>query len=321
MINAAPNEVDALGFDLTFDPSVLQYTGAFTRGALVAAWSFFDVSNPTPGKLKVGGFTVVDPIQAGVSGTLVRLEFLVVCNNCGAGSISELVATNLVDDVATWSTCPGSFHFIFCVDGQGLDVGDSRASGGGVVSIPVLMQGALNDVDALGFDVFYNPNVLQFTGMFTRGPLVANWSFVDVSEISPGRVRVGGFTVIDTILAGEDGTVVTLEFNVVCSNCAVGDTSEIFVMMLVDDLAGWPACPGTFTFGCPHCGDVDLSQQITPTDALLAFRHYLQFLVLEGCALEQADVNGNGEVTSADALEIFKEFLQKPNSIDPACWP
>lgn len=66
---------------------------------------------------------------------------------------------------------------------------------------------------------------------------------------------------------------------------------------------------------------MDLSAHITPADALLAFRHFLQFLVLEGCMLDQADIDGNGEVTSADALEIFKEFLHKPNTIDPACWP
>jgi hypothetical protein len=47
-----------------------------------------------------------------------------------------------------------------------------------MVSIPVTIQGALNDADALGFDLLYDPQVLQFTGMLTREPLVANWNFV-----------------------------------------------------------------------------------------------------------------------------------------------
>jgi hypothetical protein len=177
-INAAPNAVDALGFDLTYDPTVLQYTGTFTRGPLVAAWSFFDVSHPQPGRARVGGFTAVDPILAGESGTVVELEFLVVCGNCVPEDLSALAATNLVDDIASWSACSGTFHFLFCVDGEGVDVGNSRGPGGGMVSIPVTIQGALNDADALGFDLLYDPQVLQFTGMLTREPLVANWNFV-----------------------------------------------------------------------------------------------------------------------------------------------
>lgn len=320
-INQAPNEVDAMGLHVIYDPNVLQYTGTHSRGPLVENWSFFDVSNPEAGRLTIGGFTVTDPIQTGAGGTVVILEFLVVCPDCQMGEFSQVYATNLIDDIATWGTCPGGLLLTICVEGEGLAIADSRASAGRIVSIPVTVQQALNEVDALGLDVHYDPQVLRFTGGFSRGDLVMNWNFIDASELEPGIVRVGAFTVTDTILAGEEGVVVELEFEVICAQCGTGTTSEIFVTELVDDIATWPACPGTFTVGCPSCGDVDLSNGITPTDALLAFRHFLEFIRLEDCELEQADVDGDGEVTSGDALEIFKEFFHLPNVIDPGCWP
>lgn len=323
-IKDAPNDVDAMGFDLLYDPGVLQYTGTFSRGPLVEDWTFFDVGTPESGRLTVGGFTVDTPIQAGISGVVVILEFLVVCDNCNAGDVSELTAANLVDDIQTWDACPGTFRFVFCVAGQGLEVGDTRASEGMLLSIPARIaepQGALNDVDAMGFGVLYDANILQYTGTFARGPLVQNWAFFDVNMIQPGLLRVGGFTIDDAILTGQTGTVVDLHFQVVCPACEIGDTSQLFIMELVDDVAAWPACPGTFTFGCAHCGDVNEDGEITPDDAMQGFEYFLERIVLTGCALEQCDINNDSACTPSDHLEIFKEFLGQPNNIDPACWP
>ena len=44
-INDAPNAVEAIGFDITFDATVLQFDG-FVRGVLVTNWDQFRVSNP-----------------------------------------------------------------------------------------------------------------------------------------------------------------------------------------------------------------------------------------------------------------------------------
>lgn len=321
-INQAPNAVDALGLNLTFDPAILQFVSS-TRGALVQNWTQFDVANPQSGSLTIGGFTTEGAIQAGASGTLIELQFQVVCTNCGAATFTELVPINLVDDIATWNACAGDVAVVFCVEGQGLNVGDASGSGDAIVSIPVTIaeQGALNTVDALGFDLAFDPDVLQYTGSFTRGPLVANWTQFGANVVEPGKLRVAGFTTEDAIQAGESGTLVELQFQVVCSDCEQGETEDLFVVALFDDLVGWPACPGIFTFGCPNCGDTDLNNAITPNDALQAFQHFLQLIVLEGCPLEQTDVDGNGSITPADALEIFKKFLQLPSVIDdnPAC--
>lgn len=325
-IHNAPNVVDALGLDLAFDARVLQYMG-FTRGALTKNWNYFDLNEIQSGIVRIGGFTVVEPVNAGQSGTLVELQFLVVCNDCGGGESSPLVASKLVDDIATWSHCSGTFRFLHCTEGEGLKVQDrtgSSSSKGTFVQIPVTIaeaRGALNLIDAFGFDLSYDPRILQYTGTFTRGNLVEAFDFFDVHEFTSGTIRVGGFTVTDPIQAGEHGTIVTLEFQAVCPDCQAGDTSRLFLASLVDDLAGWPACPGTFTFGCPRCGDVSQDGSATPKDAMLAFQHFLGLVELDVCALEQADVDGDNQVTPTDARDIFQAFIASPTGVAPVCVP
>jgi hypothetical protein len=308
------NTVDALGFDLSFDSQVLRYTGTFRRGDLVANWSFFDVSNLATGTLRVGGFTVTDFLTPGQSGPLVVLEFQVICSDCDSGDISRLVPTHLVDDIATWHFCPAPVQVLHCVDGQGLTVGPSSGAVGSIISIPVQIaepQGALGQVEAFGFHLNFDPQVLRYTGAFRRGKLVADWSFFDVSNPQTGTLRVGGFTVTEAIEPGESGTIVTVDFEVLCTECTDGDKSPILVTNMVDDIAEWPACPGIFTFGCVHPGDVDENGNVTPHDAILVLEHFLQLRTLAGCGRVQADMDRDGAVTPVDALEIFATFLDQ----------
>jgi hypothetical protein len=308
----APNQVEAFGFDLSFDERVLHYTGTYSRGPLVESWSFFDVSTPAPGRLRVGGFTVPQRIAAGQSGTLVELEFHVVCNDCNAGEVSELIPSDLVDDMAAWSFCSGAFRFLDCVSGEGLTVGSASGLLDSRITIPVTIaapQGAFNPVASLGFDLVYDPRVLHYTGSYTRGAGVANWPFFGVSAPTPGRLRVGGFTIHDAIAAGHSGMLVQLEFQVICADCLIGDSSPLFLDTLVDDIAGWPACSGAYVSGCTQVGDADESGTVTPQDALLAFEHFLRLTTLTGCQQAQADVDGDGEVSPVDAMQIFKDFV------------
>lgn len=57
-------------------------------------------------------------------------------------------------------------------------------------------------------------------------------------------------------------------------------------------------------------GDIDGDGYITSADALLAFQHDLEIVALEGTQLLAADVDGDGYVTSADALLIFQYDLE-----------
>jgi hypothetical protein len=313
-LHQAPNTVDAFGFDLSFDPRILRYTGAFRRGDLITDWSFFEISNPDTGILRIGGLTVTDILTPGQSGLLVVLEFQVICSDCDSGDMSRLVPTRLVDDIATWQFCSAPVQVLHCVDGQGLTVGQSSGAAGSIISIPVQIAeppGALGQVEAFGFHLNFDPQVLRYTGTFRRGDLIADWSFFDVSSPDTGTLRVGGFTVTEAIEPGESGTIVTVEFEVLCTECTDGDKSPIFMTNMVDDIAAWPACPGTFTFGCVHPGDVDENGNVTPHDAMLVFEHFLQLRTLAGCGWIQADMDQDGAVTPVDAIEIFATFLDQ----------
>lgn len=106
-VEGAPNAVDAFGFDVVYDRQVLRYTGNFHAEELVRRFSFFDVSEPASGRLRVGGFTVQNPIAVGEAGQLVTLEFTVV-----EASRATLTVTNLVDDVAGWAVQAGRFSSV-----------------------------------------------------------------------------------------------------------------------------------------------------------------------------------------------------------------
>lgn len=108
-IVSAGNKVTALGFDLQFDPSVLEYV-QFERGQLIVnGFIFFDVGELGNGTLRIGGFeSGNNAIDAGQSGDIVLLTFNVLqCKN------SQLSLLNLVDDFQIWNTEDMQFT---CVD-------------------------------------------------------------------------------------------------------------------------------------------------------------------------------------------------------------
>ncbi len=71
---------------------------------------------------------------------------------------------------------------------------------------------------------------------------------------------------------------------------------------------------------CPHDGDVNQDDTITPADALLAFQHFLGIAAppLDACQQDRANVDDpeNSEITPADALCIFQKFLGLPSCLD-----
>lgn len=106
-VDKAPNPVNAFGFDLMYDAKVLQYASRFQRGELITSFSFFNVNEPVPGRVRVGGGTMAQPIQTGSSGGLVILRFMVR----GPGE-TALSIESLVDGMATWSLQAGRFKAV-----------------------------------------------------------------------------------------------------------------------------------------------------------------------------------------------------------------
>lgn len=103
-LDRAPKTIDALGLTLTYDPTVLRYTGTFTKGLLVQEFDFFDAHERQHGQIRVGGFTTKKAIAAESGGKLVSLAFTVL----SAGNTTVRIA-HMVDDLAGMQTLPGAF--------------------------------------------------------------------------------------------------------------------------------------------------------------------------------------------------------------------
>ena len=185
----------------------------------------------------------------------------------------------------------------------------------GTVTIPVRIQNAPNEVDRFGFEVTYDPSILNYTGL-TRGPLGENFDFFDVFNPALGVISVGGFEAgEDKIPPGVSGDLVYLNFAI--GQCEAGSKIPIDILDLKDDLTGWSASNGCFQ--CGYDEDINGDREITPQDALCAFEAYLSIdLTSCGIPIDEVcgDVNMDGEITPADALCIFQKYLGIPSCLD-----
>lgn len=98
-----PNAVGSMMFEVSYDTSVLDFTGNYTEGALVTNFAQVGVNEATSGQIRVVGYTTSE-IALGSSGEVVKLEFTV--KNC---TNSTLTLTGLEDDLSGWSTGDGDF--------------------------------------------------------------------------------------------------------------------------------------------------------------------------------------------------------------------
>ena len=187
--------------------------------------------------------------------------------------------------------------------------------------VPVRVQSSPNEVDALGFEVVYDPNVLAFMG-FEVDPadnqypatLLADWQVDgqaswDVSEVGLGLVRVGAYTMDAPIPAGTDGILGYLVFNAFSA-----EVTGLEIQALVDDIAGWDATGACLSKATGDCNDDGV---ITPADALCAFEKGLGLYDTScGDSFEvSSDVDQDGDSDMYDVLCIFKTYLGLPS------WP
>jgi hypothetical protein len=124
-IQNAPNTVNALGFEVTYDSAMLTYTG-FKKGPLAVNFADpvgdFDVNPYSPGAIRIGGYHFLDGIAPGAGGVLVYLKFDIAAE-CDS-SVLEIAA--LTDDIGSWTATSGSFTpgSVTVCDGDVNDDGD-----------------------------------------------------------------------------------------------------------------------------------------------------------------------------------------------------
>ncbi len=104
-VQNAPGKAGSIGFEVSFDTSVLTYIGFEKKGALAENFDQFGVSKISSGAIRCGGFKSSGGIEAGTSGDLVYLNFA-VASDCNE---SKLSIGEVKDDMKLWSASPGCF--------------------------------------------------------------------------------------------------------------------------------------------------------------------------------------------------------------------
>lgn len=114
-----------------------------------------------------------------------------------------------------------------------LALGDaSPAAIGDIVSVPLRVESAPNDAAALGTDIHFDPDNLQFAG-FERGDLTIYWTLMDARMIAPGILRLGAVEPDAGLASGTSGTLAQLQFRLIgpwgsalALNHPVGDIAQ-----------------------------------------------------------------------------------------------
>ncbi len=97
-VSEGPESIDAFGLDIAYDPSLLTYTSEWERGDLTADFTQVGVNEVEPGRIRLGGFSVGEPVPAGAKGALAVLQFEAV-----SYTPSRLSVLRPVDDVASFT--------------------------------------------------------------------------------------------------------------------------------------------------------------------------------------------------------------------------
>jgi len=196
-----------------------------------------------------------------------------------------------------------------CIEIPPIEVPDiisvSNAEGGlgETITVPIRIQKNSLSIDAFGLDLIYDNTMLSFVGL-SKGDLTSYFTYLGGNEIASGTIRIGGFDP-KPIPADSTGIIAEAIFSVICEEEA---TSTLTLSALKDDIKGFGVITGIFT-SFPHHGDVNNDSQITPDDALIAFKAYLDLCALTAWQRSVADRNRDGDVTPEDALITFKEYL------------
>jgi len=354
-VNNAPNDVASLGVDIGYCETVLEFESADFTGGLLESFSFKDVSNPSPGVLRLGAFTAGAPMPAGASDTLVTLGFTVIGDqDC------ILPLSDLKDDIMGWSTKDGIFTYIeFAIDPAAVTMCE-----GASVEFTIVPEGIgtppftwlVDDVEVQSSDsrtfVYMGPEagvhiikVEDLVGLTAQATATVEAEDDTGALDIPAASGKGGANVtIPVRMQNAPNPVNSLGFDVRYDPAILTYVSADFAGTL---LADWPfkdasnpsaglVRVGGFTadepIGAGTSGDVVYLTFIVTcedcTSTKLALEELKDHLdgwnASEGCFLAcclcSGDVNGDGEITPLDALCAFEKYLEIcPTSCEMAC--
>ncbi len=258
LISNPDTPVDAFVFHLNYCPDMLEFVDCF-EGELDPGWVMFGCNEPTSGTVIVTGFSHPEVIPSGSEGSLAVLRFRVNCASCQNNDQCHLSFSLLQDDLEGWEIDNGIFTYV-CptpvptqiptpVGNDHLEIADVSGCTGDAVTIDVTMANPDTDVDAFVFYVNYDPEMLDYLSC-DAGELDPSWVMFGCNEPTNGEIRITGYSYPEFIPAGSNGTLVGLNFDVVCADCENGEQSLLYFSHLRDDVSGWEIQNGYFTFNC-----------------------------------------------------------------------
>lgn len=106
-VHEAPNDVEAFGLEVWFDPNILAFERC-EKGGLVKQFIIFNASTPESGVVRIAGIAPEEEtgISEGASGELAVLLFRVI-TPCVA---TDLRLSTLIDQIKGWDTADGTLE-------------------------------------------------------------------------------------------------------------------------------------------------------------------------------------------------------------------
>jgi hypothetical protein len=117
---------------------------------------------------------------------------------------------------------------------------DQAGHVGDDITITFSISDAQNAVYAMGFDLVYDPDILEYID-YARGPLLRDYSMCDVNQIHDDSLRMGALELKDNINPHQTGELLYLTFHVI--NYGV---SKIELVRPKDNIRNWQIQNGTF---------------------------------------------------------------------------
>jgi hypothetical protein len=176
---------------------------------------------------------------------------------------------------------------------------------GEIVHVPVNIVNVLNGpIQTIKFDVLYNHSILKLdcgnNGTILNGDLTTGANWTSILGTNEQSITLGTSDQPQAIQNGSTGSVILLNFTVIGT---AGQTTALELSNIeFSDPSGYnlgttAAINGTFTIY--KLGDVNGDGEITTADAVIALR-----MAVSGEYSKMADVNGDNIVASLDALMI-----------------
>jgi len=177
------------------------------------------------------------------------------------------------------------------------------------VRVNVDVTNGLSTLSGGSVDVTYDPTRYQFLSC-ERGGLTATWQQLDGVDLG-SSVRISAFDTT-SLDANESGTLATLVFKFL--DCpGESETVPLCAENLTGDLTPLVPFCGSISCGYTADGDVNGDGDLTVADAQCAFEAYFSSPDAPGCAATgwalRGNVNCTGGLTPADALCIFRNWL------------